>query len=508
MAIIVLIGLGPGDPALLTRAAAAALDEATAVYTSTPGHPALAHLPPALLHPLPAHAAAQHLTEQAARAGSVLCALPGSPSDHALTAQLGDGPVALRSIPGISIADTCRAALGDAGFGAGLQIIDADGLQRSAWEDLPGASRDPADAPWCEMQGLGPYVPPRLPYPLLPTRPALIITQYAAAAASPNADSAALRDRLLLRYPATHPLRLLQLDDGGQAVRVWEAALHDLAAEDSAGISAVYVPPLDVVADRRGLDGLEWVSARLLGPGGCPWDRRQTHQSLRYALLEEAYEVLEALDNGDMPAMAEELGDLLLSIVVHSEMARQGGHFALSDVLDHVTSKLIRRHPHVFGEVAVSGTGDVLTNWEQIKAAELAEKGRDRSSALDGIPAAIPALAAAEKMVWKAARAGFDWQTSEEVWAKLHEELDELREASEQNDPAHLSEEFGDVLFAAANVARWLQIDAETALREANAKFRRRFVRLEGLVRAQGNSMPAMSLDAKLALWREAKIEP
>ncbi|NTU83818.1 MAG: nucleoside triphosphate pyrophosphohydrolase [Chloroflexales bacterium] len=245
--------------------------------------------------------------------------------------------------------------------------------------------------------------------------------------------------------------------------------------------------------------------ARLLGPGGCPWDVRQTHQSLRGALLEEAYEALEALDAGDMPALSEELGDILITIFAHSEMARQAGHFDLGDVFAQVVGKLIGRHPHVFGDVTVDGEGQVLRNWEQIKAAELAAKGRSRASALDGVPPGMPALVTAQKLGKKAARAGFNWAELPQVWAKLREELDELDEAAAAGDPAHAAEELGDALFVLTRLADWLHLDAEMALRDANQKFRRRFTHVESAAAAQGRALKELSLDELLALWGAAK---
>jgi tetrapyrrole methylase family protein/MazG family protein len=273
-------------------------------------------------------------------------------------------------------------------------------------------------------------------------------------------------------------------------------------------VAAAYliaVPALPAAADQRGLEGLHWVVTRLLGPGGCPWDVRQTHQSLRTALLEETHEVLEAIDSGDMLALAEELGDLLISIVGHSEMARQAGHFRLEDVLELVTSKLIGRHPHVFGDLSVDGEGQVLHNWEQIKAAELAAKGKARASALDGIPPTLPALAAAQKLGKKAARTGFNWQSVDQVWNKVAEELSELRSAATANDRAAIAEEFGDLLFVLGRLAAWLEIDAETALREANAKFRRRFTAVEQLAAERGLALNELDGLTLLKLWNTIK---
>jgi tetrapyrrole methylase family protein/MazG family protein len=252
------------------------------------------------------------------------------------------------------------------------------------------------------------------------------------------------------------------------------------------------------------------VFTRLLGPGGCPWDREQTHQSLRSSLLEETYEVLEALDADDMDALAEELGDLLGHIVSHSEMARQAGMFDLGDVCEGIATKLIRRHPHVFGDLSVSGTGEVLRNWDAIKQAERAEKGQAQRGTLDGIPAGLPALATAQELTRKAAKRGFDWPAPSDVWNKLEEELAELREAialdeSDADRGRQLEEELGDVLFAASNLARWLNVDAESALRVAGAKFRRRFAYVEQCAQEQGRELRELHIGELLALWEKAK---
>lgn len=396
--------------------------------------------------------------------------------------------------------DIAASALGpDALDGVQLHAA-ARLLARAAWPaDMPRPGQHEVRS-WRETQGGDDYPPPVEPFPLLPTAPALIWWRE-------PADLPALAALLARRYPHHHALGLLALDEAGALLASDEIRLDALPSRPPPPASCLllHIPALPIADDRRGVDGLRWVLARLLGPGGCPWDVRQTHQSLRAALLEEAYEVLEALDAGDMPGLSEELGDLLITVVAHSEMARQGGAFSLEDVLAQVTAKLIRRHPHVFGDLAVSGEAEVLGNWEQIKARELAEKGRARPGALDGVPARLPALAAAQKLTKKATRAGFTWGEIGQVWAKLHEELAELREAASGPSPDHVREELGDALFVVADLARWLDLDAETALREANLKFRRRFAHVEAAAAAAGRALQDHSLDELLALWSGAK---
>lgn len=384
----------------------------------------------------------------------------------------------------------------------GAQLWEAGALLAAARPaGLPALDATPEVRSWAETIGTGAYTPPVAPFPLVITTPAFI---YAA----PGADWPALAALLTRRYPADHAVQLAALDEAGAPLEVVAAALGDIPTHSllTAHRALLHIPALPISGALRGPDGLAWVVARLLGPGGCPWDVRQSHQSLRAALLEEAHEVLEALDAGDMAALGEELGDLLLSVVVHSEMARQAGHFALEDVFEQIAAKLVRRHPHVFGDLAVDGEGAVLANWEQIKAAELAAKGKARTSALDGVPPSLPALAAAQKLGKKAARAGFNWREIDQVWLKVREELDELAAAA-GGDQEHTREELGDLLFVLTRLADWLGVDAEAALREANAKFRRRFSRLEGLVVSEGGSLDELSLEQLVSLWDQLKHE-
>lgn len=239
------------------------------------------------------------------------------------------------------------------------------------------------------------------------------------------------------------------------------------------------------------------VMARLRDPEtGCPWDIEQNFASIAPYTIEEAYEVADAIERDDMAALRDELGDLLLQVAFHSRMAEQSGHFALQDVIDGITAKMIRRHPHVFDEGAIYEDGHA--QWEAIKAAERADKEPD-PSALAGVAIALPALLRAEKLQKRAARTGFDWPDSGGVIDKIEEELDEVRAATNQTDR---EEEIGDLLFAVVNLARHWKIDPEVALRAANGKFDRRFRAMESMA---GGDFPALSLDRKEALWLRAK---
>ena len=265
---------------------------------------------------------------------------------------------------------------------------------------------------------------------------------------------------------------------------------------------------------RPAFDDLVAIMARLRGPGGCPWDREQTHASLRPYLLEETYETLEAIDAGSPDSLRLELGDLLLQVVFHAQLAGEAGTFTIDDVIAGLVEKLVRRHPHVFGNQQVSGSGDVLANWETIKERERAEglhgseeraKRTAGGSALDGLPRALPALALAQRLQMRAAGAGFTWPDLGAAAAKVREELAELEAAAADGNGAHAAEELGDLLFTIANLPRYLGLDGEQALRDACAKFRERFARLEERARAEGRPLREYSTDELLALWRAAR---
>jgi len=254
------------------------------------------------------------------------------------------------------------------------------------------------------------------------------------------------------------------------------------------------------------------VQARLRRPKGCPWDREQTHQTLRTYLLEEAYEVLEALDTGNDAKFAEEMGDLLLQIVFHSQIAQEEGRFNVSDVIREIHDKMIRRHPHVFGETRARDSKEVLRNWEQIKAEERrASKGqsgegaKEKASLLDGVSRALPATLEGFQLARKASRIGFDWEKASGVIDKVREETAELEIALNDKDRRKLEEETGDLLFAAVNLARFLHVDPEIALKKANAKFSRRFRAMEAEARKSGREFKDLPREQMEALWEATK---
>ena len=369
----------------------------------------------------------------------------------------------------------------------------ADGLQVFAAETLVGA-------------------------PIEPSRPLLIVPLAILRAEATAVDAAPLAGRagpsgrepltLLARlYPADHPIGRFGAVDGGTVAELTASSLE----------APFYIGPVAPELAIAGPWAMPWISARLRQPDGCPWDREQTHQSLRKHLLEEAYEVYDALEAGATPELAGELGDLWLQVVLHAQLAAEEGVFDLADVQAAIASKIVRRHPHVFGDAVANTASDVNRQWERIKsderatAAEAEDAARDGSgtpavakSALDGISPSLPALAASQEMQERAANLGYDWPSIDGVLDKVVEEANELRDAVSD---AETAEEFGDLLFVLVNVARRRGIDAEAAVRAANVKFRRRFASVERGAAAQGVALRDLDFDALDALWDAAKAE-
>ncbi len=250
-------------------------------------------------------------------------------------------------------------------------------------------------------------------------------------------------------------------------------------------------------------DKLVEVMKRLHDPGGCPWDREQTHESLKPYLLEETYEVLEAIDSGSDEHLTEELGDLLLQVMFHAEIASQVGRFTIEDVINGIIDKLIRRHPHVFSNATVDGANQVIRNWEQIKRRE--KRGIKNGSVLDGLPKSLPALIKARRIQEKVSRVGFDWEHTEDVMLKVEEELQELKEASRNHDREAIEEELGDLLFAVANLARFVSLCPEDALHKTIDKFQNRFRYIERELPKRGLKLGEATLEEMDRLWHEVK---
>jgi tetrapyrrole methylase family protein / MazG family protein len=254
------------------------------------------------------------------------------------------------------------------------------------------------------------------------------------------------------------------------------------------------------------------LQARLRAPNGCPWDREQTHSSLRTYLIEEAYEVLDALESGDDAKFAEEMGDLLLQIVFHSQIATEEGRFTVADVIREVHEKMVRRHPHVFGAKRAKDAAEVLKNWERIKAQERQAKGggepsktKQPASLLDGVARNLPGTLEGLQLTRKAARIGFDWDDTRGIFDKIREECEELQHALDAKDQRKAEEELGDLLFAAVNLARFVHVDPEIAIKQANAKFTRRFREMERLAAASGRALTDVPRAEMESLWETAK---
>jgi tetrapyrrole methylase family protein/MazG family protein len=273
----------------------------------------------------------------------------------------------------------------------------------------------------------------------------------------------------------------------------------DISWAEIESAEALFVPALPKGSS---FESFQEIIAHLRAPDGCPWDKEQTHLTLRKHLLEESYETLAAMDAEDPNKMREEFGDLLLQIVLNAQIANEYNEFRMSDVIKSIYDKIIRRHPHVFGDVAVNGVGDVLQNWEKIKAGERKSSGEHEKGLLDGLPAALPGLSQAQEYQDRAARVGFDWPEIEGVLDKIKEEIDEVRGATNQDE---LQAELGDLFFALVNLARWKKVDAESALRAANVRFKRRFAYVEAGARQQERMLSELDLDEMEALWQAAK---
>jgi tetrapyrrole methylase family protein/MazG family protein len=254
--------------------------------------------------------------------------------------------------------------------------------------------------------------------------------------------------------------------------------------------------------EKKGFDRLMTIMRRLRGPGGCPWDAEQSHESLKRYLIEETYEVIEAIDNNDNELLKEELGDLLLQPVFHAAIAEEQGEFTMDDVIAAICDKLVRRHPHVFGGLAIKDSAAQVENWEQIKKAE---KGEKRRSALCGVPPHLPALMKAQKITEKAARVGFDWEDTHQVFAKVLEELHEFEEAMSSGRQERMEAELGDLLFAIVNLGRFLSLNPEEALHKTIARFNSRFSFIEETLHSRGVQLKEATLNEMERLWIEAK---
>lgn len=475
---ITVVGLGPGNGRFLTRAAWDILSQARVVYLRTERHPAVADLPEYVTRHSFDHIYdtadsfdAVYTTIvneliQLAQQGDVIYAVPGHPfvgesTVTRLVAQAEAADVPVEVVAGLSFVEPCLTAVQQDGMD-GVQIFDAIELTQ--------------------------YLYP----PVNPDFPLLLGQVYSRMLASE------LKMVLTAVYPDEHPVTLIhQAGDDNQMVE--QISLYEIDRSDRVNhLTSLFVPPLPHLSS---LATLAETVAILRSPDGCPWDQEQTHQSLRSGFLEEASEVLAALDENDMDGLREELGDVFYHLVMQIQMASEAEEFRLTDVIAGIDAKLKYRHPHVWGDWQVRDSEEVIQNWEMLKAKEKAERS---DSLVDNIPEALPALARSQKLQIRVRQVGFDWPDIEGVYEKVQEEITELREATL---PEHRAEELGDLLFVVVNLAKWLDIDAESALREANAKFSRRFQALEKLAEARHLTLVEMNLDSLEALWQEVKVQ-
>jgi tetrapyrrole methylase family protein/MazG family protein len=509
---IVVVGLGPGRWDDLTLAARVALESASVIVCRTTRHPTVDTLRArqphlriesfdalydgaqsfASLYASMAEQLVARATNARAETGdapAVVYAVPGHPligeeSVRQLRQLAAAREVPVTIVPGLSFIEPVCAALELDPLDRHLQVLDATLLA-----DLDAAA----------VMGV-----------VLPTQPVLVAQVYNRRLASAvklalgevYADEwqvAVVRSAGIDAEQVVEWLPLFELDRGAPADH----------------LTTVYVPPLDPPGAVRVPEGLRHVVARLRAPDGCPWDREQTHQSLRRYVLEEAYEVAEILDAWEgtpeqTEHLVEELGDLLLQVYLQAEVAHGEGLFHIGDVFAAICVKLIRRHPHVFGDAQVRDAAQVLQNWEILKRAERAERGEDLAaeSQLRGIPRSAPALYQAYELSRKAAQVGFAWPDPTGALTKVVEEARELAAAQRQTDAQHTSDEMGDLLFAMATLARHLSIEPEDALRAANARFRHRFEAMEQRARDQQRELASFTLDEWLARWQEAKRAP
>ncbi len=299
---------------------------------------------------------------------------------------------------------------------------------------------------------------------------------------------------LLASYPKDHEISLVE----GQKSKVEQLGDLQPLTFDLHPSTCLYIPSL---GEGTSFESFAEIIAHLRAPDGCPWDKEQTHQTLRTHLLEEAYETLSAMDDNDFESMREEFGDLLLQIVLNSQIGYEYEEFTMTQVIKSIHEKIVRRHPHVFGDAQVNDVDGVLTNWEKLKEKERKGKKADKGI-LDGVPSALPALTQAQEYQDRAARVGFDWHVIDDVLDKVREEIEEVKQAQNMDE---VTDELGDLFFVLVNLARWKKVDAESALRGANIKFKKRFGHVEQSAKKQGRNLSDMTLEEMDALWNEAK---
>ncbi len=549
---IIVAGLGPGAWEQVTLEVKSLLNSATTIYLRTKTHPTADHLPAHLdvrsfdylyerearFDDIYRQIAEELLKLAAASDQSIVYCVPGHPSiGEASVRHLRDMAkergVEVRTLAGLSFIEPVCTALNLDPLQHGLQIVDGTELagygptqdegRRTTDDQTSDQNPDNPQSAIRNPQSQEPFLFSPYTVPVEPQAfPALagLSPMYPVIVSQVYSDRVASACKLVLmeRYPDEHPVTVVLNAGVPEQERVIETTLAEL--DHGHGINhlaCVYLPPLEPLVLTREFNSLVYVMGRLRGPGGCPWDREQTHDSIKHNLLEEAYEAVDAMDADDPDLLAEELGDLLLQVVFHSQLAVSDEEFTLSDVIGHIVSKLIRRHPHVFGDVQVTGAEHVVRNWEIIKAgereakakagrkfqsAQAAEQGLEGTGLLLSVPRAMPSLERAQQLQVRAARVGFDWTNIEGVYDKVREELVELQ--AEEGKERRL-EEMGDLLFVLVVLAEWMDINAEEALRRANDKFIRRFTAMEQAIVAGGNKLRGMNVDEMDQVWNQVK---
>lgn len=505
---ITLIGLGPGDPEAMSRGAERALRTASAamqagagmLFLRTETHPCVETLREWGLQftsfdPLYETSAdfdgiyasiSERVIEAALLSEEIAYAVPGHPLFGERSVRLILQQAEVRQIPTRIVASGSfvEAALTAARveIAEGCDVRDALTLTLSDQVDRNGAP---------------------LPARLDPSRGLLLFQVYDTAAAA-QAKLALMRD-----YPDDWEVCVVHWAGVPGHEEVTRLPLYRLDRIPVDHLTSVYIPPLPPSLRRGSFAALVGVMARLRAPDGCPWDREQTHATLRRYLVEETYEAIEAIDHDDPDHLCEELGDVLLQVVFHAQLASEEGIFNIDDVTNGIVEKLVRRHPHVFGEIEVEDSAEVLRNWERIKREEKAARGQaaQPSSLLDGVPKSLPALLLALEISKRVVKVGFEWKSLDDVIAKLEEEWGELKAelAHPEPDAERVQAELGDLLFTVVQIARWNKIDPEDALRAMTARFSRRFQYIEQQAAAQGRALTEMTLEEMDALWDEAK---
>ncbi len=476
---IYLAGLGAGNPEDLTQGLKALLEQKIPLRLRTAIHPTVDWLQEQgyVFQAFDAFyeqaASFEDVYRQIAEAvvqeaeqKDLIYAVPGHPmvaekSVQLILAKAKERQIACRVLPAVSFLDAVFAV---------LQIDPAEGF--------------------CLLDGLGQQKPnPELQ---------LIVTQV-----YDQLTASEVKLNLLEYYSEEQPVKVVQAAGIPGQEKVVEIPLYELDRLDWLNhLTCLWLPPSSARQARQ-LAYLAGIVEKLRSENGCPWDREQNHQSLQPCLLEESYEVIEAIQNQDMDNLCEELGDLLLQVVFHAQLAKEEQDFELGDVIEGISQKMIRRHPHVFGQVQVANSQEVLANWDEIKKQE---KKQAKKSILDGIPESFTALIKSQKLQKKAAKVGFDWPDYRGAMDKVYEELDEVKEALASGSQEELQKEVGDVFFALVNLARLLKLDSETVLVAANRKFTRRFQQVEQKVQASGRDWSEYSLDELEQYWQEIKI--